>query len=482
MFTIYKVEKEAGLAEQIKASRRVALASAVSLVEPFSLSSEILRAVKAHCSRATNLDQAELAYLNSVLVTAGLALNEAGLPAGLNLNDDYFDIEEVWAARHTPEDKPVNFEHDFADIVGHITANSVLGVDGKPVPDDTPADDLPERFQVITGSVLYKHWEGDETRQERMDRVLAELAQQLWFVSMECHFQAFDYLRVSAKGASIIQRNRSTAFLTKHLRAYGGDGTYQGDRIGRVLRNISFSGMGLVKRPANPESVVLHSTSSEAPRDAALMDSPPEAKPVYQSISKISATQNESKNDMSVELEKQLAEAKNEIERLQAQLRENDVKAITAAKEKAEAALLETKKQLDAQLEMSKASTESIAQFEAKLSEAIKARDAIQAELTKFLAERTKAARIAQVQNDLKLEVADATAFVEAHLAETDELFTKTLASLVKALTLASKTSPAQVLDTAKPVVEAALAVDSTSKSDTVRKQILSFLCGAEAA
>src|SRR5690606_32975140 len=39
-----------------------------------------------------------------------------------------------------------------------------------------------------------------------------------------------------------------------HLRAYGGNGVYEGYRLGRLLRNITFSGKGLVDVPANKRS------------------------------------------------------------------------------------------------------------------------------------------------------------------------------------------------------------------------------------
>ena len=54
----------------------------------------------------------------------------------------------------------------------------------------------------------------------------------------------------------IVPRNNETAFLTRHLRAYGGEGSYQEHQIGRLLRNITFSGKGFVNRPANPESII----------------------------------------------------------------------------------------------------------------------------------------------------------------------------------------------------------------------------------
>jgi hypothetical protein len=84
-----------------------------------------------------------------------------------------------------------------------------------------------------------------------------------WHVSMECLFPAFDYALISSTGdQKVIRREESSAFLTKHLRAYGGKGEYNGYKVGRLLRNISFSGVGLVKKPANPRSVILNKQHS----------------------------------------------------------------------------------------------------------------------------------------------------------------------------------------------------------------------------
>jgi len=81
-------------------------------------------------------------------------------------------------------------------------------------------------------------------------------------VSMECLFSGFDYALISPKGTpKILSRDDSSAFLTKHLRSYGGTGEYDGYKIGRALTNISFSGKGLVSQPANPRSVILQSKS-----------------------------------------------------------------------------------------------------------------------------------------------------------------------------------------------------------------------------
>jgi uncharacterized coiled-coil protein SlyX len=78
---------------------------------------------------------------------------------------------------------------------------------------------------------------------------------------MECLFAGFDYAVIDQSGGSkVIARNEESSFLTKHLRAYGGTGEYEGYKIGRSLRDISFSGKGLVSRPANPRSIILDSS------------------------------------------------------------------------------------------------------------------------------------------------------------------------------------------------------------------------------
>ena len=79
---------------------------------------------------------------------------------------------------------------------------------------------------------------------------------------MEALFTAFDYAVVDDGGSRVIARNEDTSFLTKHLRAYGGTGMYKNMKVGRLLKNITFSGKGLVRKPANPESVIFSETEA----------------------------------------------------------------------------------------------------------------------------------------------------------------------------------------------------------------------------
>ena len=192
---------------------------------------------------AQNKDQMDLYYLESILVSTGW-----------NKNDDVFSAQETWAARNTPEDKQFNFMHNEDDIIGHITGSYVVDRDGGRLGPDSIA---PDQFDIVTQAVLYTSWSGEEKR-ERMKKIIAEIEEGQWFVSMECLFPAFDYALQTAEGQTkIIERNEASAFLTKHLRAYGGEGVYENYRIGRLLRNLAFSGKGLVSKPANPRSIIL---------------------------------------------------------------------------------------------------------------------------------------------------------------------------------------------------------------------------------
>ena len=55
-----------------------------------------------------------------------------------------------------------------------------------------------------------------------------------------------------------IARRPETVFLDGHLRANGGTGRFNGKRIGRALSGVSFGGIAFVDRPANKRSFILN--------------------------------------------------------------------------------------------------------------------------------------------------------------------------------------------------------------------------------
>lgn len=174
---------------------------------------------------------------------------------GWNANDDVFDRLETWRARATPIDKKFNFMHNEKDIIGHITSAKVLDIDGNVIPDDTPEDKLPDFFEISVASVMYSIWE-DKTLQERANNLMSEIPDGKWFVSMEVLFPEFDYALSKGSEQKVLERNEETSFLTKHLRIYNGKGEYEGWKVGRILKDMFFSGKGLVNVPANKRSLI----------------------------------------------------------------------------------------------------------------------------------------------------------------------------------------------------------------------------------
>ncbi len=132
----------------------------------------------------------------------------------------------------------------------------------EPIEDACAMEDIPDKFHIVTGAVIYKAWE-DKTQAEKIEKLIAEIVEGKQFVSMECLFRGFDY-GVTAKNGDmrVIARTEESAFLTKHLKAYKGTGKYEDYKIGRVLSNFSFSGKGLVENPANPESIIFNNVAT----------------------------------------------------------------------------------------------------------------------------------------------------------------------------------------------------------------------------
>lgn len=284
---LFKHEIQDGIADSIKSQASIAYCSQANLIaSPFRVTENTPEEelLKLGISKAENKNQFDLYYLESVLVSTGW-----------NKNDDVFLADATWEARNTPEDKQFNFMHNENDIIGHITGSYVLDKDGKRIPSEQ--QDAPEDFDIITQAVLYNSWTNPENR-DRMQQIIAEIEEGKWYVSMECLFAGFDYAVIDKAGAmKVIARNDESSFLSKHLRSYGGTGEYEGYKIGRSLRQISFSGKGLVSKPANPRSIILR----------------PQALASFKSNDKI-VNFSIGENDMSeTSLEKQLADLTAEL-------------------------------------------------------------------------------------------------------------------------------------------------------------------------
>lgn len=387
---IYAKEIVDGLQEILDETGAISYASVACAYVPSEDQAERAKLMAAKSQGKSNLNQVDLYYLNSVLVSTGW-----------NKNDDVFDITETWAARNTPEDKQFNFMHDESDIIGHITANVVTDFEGNIISNEQ--DTVPESFNIVTSAVLYNSW-SDPELQERMEKLIAEIEGGKWFVSMECLFNNFDYAVVSPEGGNqIIQRDEASAFLTKHLRAYGGSGEYEGYKVGRMLRNISFSGKGLVNNPANPRSVILPNTTDPFQNSKATL---------------ISETNIKETNMSDDSLRTQVDDLKAELAAAR-EAAESAKKEILAKQEE------EVKIQVEAFEATISEKDEAAASLEAQLAETSEKYEALEAELTQKQEELTEAmAKIEAHEAEIKL-AARKTALVEAGAEDADEIIEK---------------------------------------------------------
>jgi hypothetical protein len=244
---IYSQEIKDNLEEAIKASASISIASIAQPSESDIFTNTVNLNIKdTKLSSLASYNDKDLYYVQSILVSSSW-----------NKNDDIFTKEEVWAAKNTPEDKPTNLEHNENLIIGHIVSNWPIDDDGQMIDPSMSVDQLPDKFHIVTGSVIYKAYTTPELK-ERSEKLIAEIENGTKYVSMECMFSGFDYglINNSTGEYKILARSDETSFLTKHLRAYGGRGEYDNHKIGRVLRNITFSGKGYVDKPANPDSII----------------------------------------------------------------------------------------------------------------------------------------------------------------------------------------------------------------------------------
>lgn len=419
--------EEQHIASKIKASRVIAYCSPVT-------NSDIELSAKQIASLTEKLkggvDHKHLHPLKTVLVSTGW-----------NRNDDVFLPEEVWAAKETPEDTPFNLEHNENDIIGHITANWVISDDGDVI---ETAENLPNKFHVVTTAVLYKLWENNELV-ERTQALLKDIEEGNLYVSMECTYDDFDYaLKNTANNEEfILSRNKSTAYLTKCLHCFGGDGVYDKYKVGRVLKSICFCGKGLVKNPANPQSVIFNDVSEFNDNKA--------------SASKFFVTDGEkemaNENVVAKEvesLEKGLADLRNEKRELAGKL--GDVEIAVASLEKklaaANAEIEEHKKSVSDLNDKLKVANDLVVATKAEAEKSLKDKDeenkkykdkaeALEAEKAEIVAKATTASRIATIKSVASYTDDEAAELAKKFAKASDDEFTGYLELVVKA---ASKT------------------------------------------
>lgn len=409
---IYEQEIRDGLYQAIS-NNSIACCAVAESFEPSPETVEKMQKIMASSSDkelavAENKNQIDLYYIKSILVSTGW-----------NKNDDVFDPRELWNAKDTPEDKPFNFMHNEKDIIGHITANEVVDFDGNRIQAET--EEVPNEFNILTSAVIYTSWSDPEQR-ERMRKIIAEIEENKWFVSMECLFPNFDYALRSSKGEmKVIKRNEASAFLTKHLRSYGGDGKYEDYQVGRLLRNLSFSGKGLVSKPANPRSIILEGNDFFDESQA-------------QTLSLSSLQENDMSDILTKQVEDlraELAEAKAANEALKQQVAQGQQAEFEATIKSLETTIAEQNEKLQKQIAEVETLSQSLKQAEETIAMKNKEMQDKMEEMKQMKKKETMSKRKAQLE-EAGLDAEDATSTAAEFENLDDETFDRVVAVMMK--------------------------------------------------
>ena len=201
------------------------------------------------------LRQKDLQYVLAILVSSGM-----------NLNGAVFMPSELIAAKDTMLDKPLDVEHLEGYIVGHIYDRAFMLKDRSVI---DPIELLvskgnkvdSEDIDIAVAMSLYKY---------RFPDIAQEVLDGKYKVSMECYYKDFD-IKV---GDIIISKDEAKklgisfdgegSFIGSSVKLVDGKKELGYSKIGRVFRDIMFSGCGLVEFPANEESVILEAASDNS--------------------------------------------------------------------------------------------------------------------------------------------------------------------------------------------------------------------------
>jgi len=197
--------------------------------------------------------QHDLQYIRSILVSAGT-----------NKNGAHFLPSEMLKAHNTVVNKAIDVEHEESKVIGHIYECAFLYKSGDSFDPVRVASEYKESGKNVDDELDMDIAVAGVIHKMRFPEMADEISAGLWRVSMECYFRDFD-IKI---GNNIISRNEAMTLgydpdllvkgfvkVTAGLRELGVHA------VARVLRDITFSGMGIVKNPANPHSIILETAA-----------------------------------------------------------------------------------------------------------------------------------------------------------------------------------------------------------------------------
>ena len=182
-----------------------------------------------------------------------------------NRNDDVFTTREIVQSYSTAKYKPINWMHRGSEDRENETIGVMVNSDlvTGPVTKLHPlTEDIGEKFlQDKTSGNIHIKQDGliwSAYFPSYAASIQRGIENKDLYVSMECFFDDFGYALRKDEGSEqtlFLERNPSNSYMSDKLRAYGGSGKarYNGSeyQIGRWLREVVFSGQGIVDDPAN---------------------------------------------------------------------------------------------------------------------------------------------------------------------------------------------------------------------------------------
>lgn len=423
---VYKRELEAGLAKVMEnntVAYTVAVNKSDTELDKAVLENILVKAGKSEKKKKWVFSEEIFYPTKSILVTTTW-----------NKNDDVFGAQSTWNARYTPVHTFTNVDHDHDQIVGHITETWAMDAEGNIIEDDVEATDLPEKFHICNSAVIYKFpASASETAKKRAEDLIKSIEAGEMFVSMECIFSDFDYAVITPENKQyVVARNEETSFLTKHLRVYGGEGTYSGYKIGRFLKDMVFSGKGYVAKPANPESIIFaHETNTDF-SSTCLYDKWLEAK-AEDLNTEVNPEIIKMDND-TIAMQKKNDELQALVVSLQAELSKANVATLQARIEELSTEVSEAQAENKTLTEKVVAAEKQVTEVTAKVTEVTKANEELSEKVAKAEADSARANRVSTlVEAGLEKETAETQ--VDKFAGLSDEQF----AVVAEALAIAEK-------------------------------------------
>lgn len=221
----------------------------VKVTAPLHTEAASLAAVAEALSLPEEKDrQPDLQYLTAIFVSSGM-----------NKNGAVFLGSELVKARKTINDKAVDLEHDERSVIGQITGSAFLRRDRSVIDAETAAGTMkPEEMDELEmdigiSAIIHK---------SRFPDIAEEIIDGQWMVSMEAYYRDFD-IKV---GEMIIPREQAEEMgydklVGSVVQVKDGEKELGFHLVGRVLRDILFAGVGLVKNPANPRSIIMEAAA-----------------------------------------------------------------------------------------------------------------------------------------------------------------------------------------------------------------------------